>query len=192
MTVFVNYYTCSYGDSFVNMFNGEPVQRIGNLAKCQYHEFVEPDFYTGSPIWQKEKLKQFQRLSKPAVSCHRQYQFDFTKVFDEDISVITIILDELDFLPARFKHIHLDSRKKVIKHPTLQKLLDRYPDRYQEIVLADYQNWVNKNCLDTDIKFYFSWINDGSKISKFCNEHQLKFNQNWLDDIINNKQQYVM
>lgn len=46
MTILVNYYTCSYGDSLVNMFSGNPVKRDKGHATCVFKGFIEPSYYS--------------------------------------------------------------------------------------------------------------------------------------------------
>ena len=192
MTILVNYYTCSYGDSFVNMFNGQPVKRVNDLARCCFDKFIEPVFYDLTYKHRYQDWIDCQKLNLIAVPCHRQNSFDFVKELDESVKIISIILDWDDFLGDRFKSIHLNDRNKFILDSRLKKILDLSPSHYKEIINADYKRWARTNCFNTDIKFNFSWIFDMNKIEEFCLTNNVKFDQDWIIDIRKNLQQYVM
>ena len=192
MTVLVNYYTCSYGDSFVNMFNGNPTLRVNGIAHCNFSKFVEPIFYTQTLDSQQRDWQQCQDLELNSAPCHRQLGYDFAKVLDKDIKVITIELDNIDFLPKRLKKIHLDGRNKAINDPVLDKILKAHPDRYQEVIAKDYQNWLKHNRLQADIEFRFEWIHDPDTVQKFCDQHNLGFDNAWLENIKHDLKQYAL
>lgn len=192
MTVLVNYYTCSYGDSFINMFNGNPVLRQNGIAKCNFSTFIEPDFYVKDVETQKQHWAQCQKLKFRAVPCHRQNSYDFLNFFEEPIKVITIVLDEINFLAPRFKRIHLERRKKSINNSTLAQMLDLYPTKHKEIITQDYNKWITHNMLATDIEFRFSWLRDQQKTQNFCNTHNLEFDQSWVENILQDVEQYAL
>ena len=192
MTILVNYYTCSYGDSFVSMFNGHPVKRVNGLANTCFGKFIEPVFYNPQYEHRSQDWEDYQKLDLIAVPCHRQNAFDFVKEFNQSIKTISIVLDWSDFLGDRFKSIHMDGRNKFVLNNKLKKILEIFPLRYKEIINADYKKWAKVNCLDADIKFNFSWIFDMERVEEFCLNNNLKFDQDWIMDIRKNLQQYVM
>jgi hypothetical protein len=192
MTVLVNYYTCSYGDSLVNMFNGNKVLRVNGIANCSFNGFVEPDFYNKNAAEQQNFWKVCKSLSVASVPCHRQNKFNFSQVFGEPVKVITIELDQIEFLPYRFKKIHLDGRGKEIKNPMLSKLLSVYPDRFSEIITRDYLNWIALNKTATDVTFFFSWFNSPDKVRDFCKQHDLAFDNDWLNNIQQDLHTYAL
>lgn len=192
MTVLVNYYTCSYGDSLVNMFNGQPVRRVNGIALCNYNKFVEPIFYEAHYQDRQQDWQGCQNLDLQAVPCHRQHGFDFSQEFQGDVKVISLILDRMDFLANRFHALHLERRNKVILDKTLASLLARYPQKYQDIICKDYEIWQRTNCFPTDVQFKFSWIQDQDRVRAFCQAHGLGFDPVWLQDIMRDLEQYVM
>ena len=192
MTVLVNYYTCSYGDSLVNMFNGNPVARTHNVTRCNFKGFIEPNFYIKDINDQQVIWSAAKALNLTSLPCHRQNGFDFSHTFDNTIKVITIVLDQINFLPHRFKKIHLDERKKNIKNSMLSKLLERHPAQWKEVIIRDYKIWLEHNLLPTDLSFNISWIQDSEKIYKFCKQHNLLFDQNWIMDIQKDLGQYAL
>jgi hypothetical protein len=183
MTVFVNYYTCSYGDSFTNMFGGYPVNRQGGIATCSFDGFIQPEFYSANL---SDKIyKDFLETKFDVVACHRQNKFNFEKLELPDVKVITIIVDDavIDLLIKRFKKIHLDFRNKSLGNKLLDDMRLARPELSSQLIALDYKKWANENCLDSDIKLHLSWVNDLNKIESFCQQHNLKYNKNWIENI---------
>jgi len=188
MTVFVNYYTCSYGDSFVNMFGGHPVERQRDIAKCFFTGFIEPEFYNGSPT--DQILKEFVETGYNVVPCHRQNKFDFKKLNLSNVTVITIIVDDINLLVNRFAKIHLRTRNKPLGNVLLNNLRLARPELTAQLIELDYKKWIDNNLLDGDVKFHLSWVNDLIKVEQFCQNHKLFYNKNWIENIKMDMLQY--
>lgn len=192
MTVLVNYYTCGYGDSFVNMFNGQPVNRKQDLAPTAFPVFVHPEFYDLPLTEQQLAWQQCLQQNFRSVPCHRQNSLDFSQVFAQHPKVITLILDNCNWLSARFKKIHLDRRGKQIGNALSNAILKKQPDSWAHVIQADYSRWLKNNLLPNDIQFKFSWIYDNQTVKKFCDEHHLAFDAAWLENIQQDIEQYVV
>ena len=188
MTVLVNYYPCSYGDSLVAMLNNSDAIREDNIipADSFTDSFLKKlYFYNLNPDKQKSLLSSLDKNS--AYSCHRQNKLDFAKL--AEVTVISIVLDRTDFLFKRFPAIQLTQNKKKFGNATIQKFIDKVP--METLIAADYAKWAKLNILSTDIKLSFSELIDPSQCLDFCQVNNLNFNIERINDIKNNLNQYV-
>lgn len=184
MTILVNYYPCSYGDSLVAMLNNSDAIRKDNVITT--NSFLkELDFYNLNSDKQKSLLSSLDKNF--AYSCHRQNGLDFAKL--AKVTVISIVLDQIDFLFKRFPAIHLTQNKKKFGDANIEKFIDKVP--METLISADYAKWTKINILSTDIKLSFSELIDPLQCSNFCQVNNLNFNIERINDIKNNLNQYV-
>ena len=174
MATFINYYPCSYGDSFVAMFSGQLIPRKHNLVKTSTGEFKQIDFYQQDSVTQQQRLS---RLGNEIYSCHRQNQFDFSPH-----RVVSIRLDFDDFLAARFKKVHIDQLKKSFANHLVAQLEKKLT--FEQLVKLDYVSWSKKNIFATDIDLPLGLIYDKVALKKFCLQHNFIFNSEQVDDIV--------
>lgn len=188
MTILVNYYTCSYGDSLVNMFSGNPVFRDKGHAVCVFKGFIEPSYYID--IEQQQQVQQQFKDSGLAVApCHRQNHHDFDWI--PDVRVVTVQVDNITALTNRFQHVHFNQHKKTFGNAELNKILSRRPDLAPQLIEKDYKNWISNNLLSNDIVFDLAWIHTPSQVEAFCNQHKLHYNIDWINNIEKDMKQYV-
>jgi hypothetical protein len=180
MATFINYYPCSYGDSFVAMFSGQKIQRKENLITAKNNEFKQIKFYQQDPITIQQYLNQ---LSDGIYSCHRQNQFDFLPH-----RVVSIRVDFDKFLPTRFKKIHIEQLKKYFQNPVILKLEQKLT--FEQLVMYDYTSWSKKNIFTTDIELPISLIYNKSKLENFCSQNNFVFNEEQVDEIVTDIEKY--
>jgi hypothetical protein len=184
MATFVNYYPCTYGDTFVAMFSGQKIQRKNNLIKTQTSDpsviFKQTEFYQQDTKTIKQHLNQ---LPDGIYSCHRQNQIDFLPY-----RVISIRLDFDEFLPSRFKHVHIDQMKKTFKNPLIKNLEKKLT--FEQLVIFDYARWSRVNILSTDIELPISMIYNKSKLQDFCLENKFVFDEDQVDELVKDLEQY--
>ena len=184
MAILVNYYPCSYGDSLVAMLNNSDIVRENNIVNID--SFLKKlDFYKLDSDNQKSLLSSLDKNS--AYSCHRQNGLDFTKL--AEVNVISIVLDQMDFLFKRFPAIHLTQNKNKFGDVNFEKFINKVP--MEKLITADYAKWAKLNILSTDIKLSFSELIDPTQCSNFCQKNTLNFNVERINDIKNNLNQYV-
>lgn len=174
MATFVNYYPCSYGDSFVAMFSGQLIPREHNLVTVSTGEFKQVNFYQQDPAEQQQRLTQ---LPDGIYSCHRQYQFDFSPH-----RVVSIRLDFTDFLATRFKKIHVDQMKKTFANSMIAQLEKKLT--FDQLVISDYVLWSKKNIFTTDIELPLGLIYNKPALKNFCLQHNFIFNEAQVDDML--------
>lgn len=184
MAILVNYYPCSYGDSLVSMLNGASPARLNGQIDTDAPVFKQQDYYLGS---QDKKINLLKNLDNRAYSCHRQKSFDYAVA--GQITVISINVDWIDFLPGRVKKIHLEKNKNKIDNPVLQKLSHKLS--LEQLILFDYKSWAKTNILETDIVLDFTTLIDTTKCENFCSTHNLNYNKDWVVDIQKDLQKYV-
>lgn len=185
MTILVNYYSCSYGDSLVAMFNGLPVVRNNGTVEPVLTELTRPHFYQLAVSQQKEICHAIEQGTINVVPCHRQHGFDFGIVFQTPPTVITVVVDDVDLLSKRFNQIHLESRDKTILNPMLEQIRQQATgDQLHRVIQKDYEIWTRANQKSTDIKFHLSWLDNPEQVEHFCQEHQLDYNKQWVTDIV--------
>jgi hypothetical protein len=174
MATFINYYPCSYGDSFVAMFSGKLIARKNNLITVSNGEFKQIAFYQQHPNTQQQQLSQ---LVDGIYSCHRQYQFDFSPH-----RVVSIKLDFTNFLPTRFKKIQVDQMKKTFANPLIAQLEKKLT--FEQLVNFDYVSWSKKNIFTTDIELPLSLIYNKPALKNFCAQYNFVFNEAQVDNIV--------
>jgi hypothetical protein len=174
MATFINYYPCSYGDSFTAMFSGQVIPRKNNIIPLMSDEFKQLNFYQQDSDTKQQRLSQ---LVDKIYSCHRQYQFDFSPH-----RVVSIRLDFDDFLAKRVKEVHFDQLKKTFANPFIAQMKKKLT--FDQLITIDYVSWNKKNIFTTDIDLPLSLIYDKSKLKKFCSQHNFIFNEAQVDDII--------
>lgn len=174
MATFINYYPCSYGDSFVAMFSGKLIARKNNLINVSNGKFKQIEFYQQHTDTQQQQLNQ---LIDGIYSCHRQYQFDFSPH-----RVVSIKLDFTDFLAGRFKKIHVDQMQNFFANPLIAKLKNKLT--FEQLVTVDYVSWSKKNIFPTDIELPLSLIYNKPALKNFCDQHNFVFNEAQVDEII--------
>jgi len=185
MAIFVNYYPCTYGDSLVSMFQGLNKTRINKLVSLNSRKriwFKLLEFYQSTVDQQQNLLSTLN--SNVIISCHRQHQFNFGK----DNTVISIVLDEFDWIGNRYLDVHINHLGKKLANPKLMQFETKFP--IKDLVVYDYKQWAKYNILDTDIKLPFSFIYNTRELQDFCGTHNLKFSQKKIDEIIKNIDQY--
>jgi hypothetical protein len=184
MATFVNYYPCSYGDTFVAMFSGQKIQRKDNLIIKKTDDlgatFKQIDFYQQDAETKKQQLS---RLPDEIYSCHRQHQFDFLPH-----TVISIRLDVNNFLPARFRDVHIEQLKLTFKNPLIEKLEKKLT--FEQLVIFDYTLWSKNNILSTDIELPMSLVHDKLKLKNFCLENNFVFDEEQVDELIRDMERY--
>jgi len=180
MATFINYYPCSYGDSFVAMFSGQLIPREHNLVTVSTGEFKQLNFYQQDSNIQQQRLSQ---LTDEIYSCHRQYQFDF---FPH--RVVSIKLDFNNFLAARFEKVHVDQMEKTFANPLILQLEKKFT--FAQLVNIDYVSWSKKNIFPTDIELPLGLIYNKPALKDFCLQHNLVFNEAQVDDIITDITKY--
>lgn len=180
MATFINYYPCSYGDSFVAMFSGKLIARKNNLITASRSEFKQIEFYQQHPDTQQQQLSQ---LVDGIYSCHRQYQFDFSPH-----RVVSIKLDFTDFLPTRFKKIHVDQMQKTFANPIIAQLGKKLT--FEQLVISDYTQWSKNNIFATDIELPLSLIFNKPALHRFCVEFNFVFNEAQVDEILTDMATY--
>jgi len=167
------------------MFNGLPVARNYSVVEPVLTELTRPHFYQLDAEQQQEICHAIEQGAIPVVPCHRQQGFDFDLVFQIAPKVITVVVNDLDMLCKRFDHVHLQHREKTILNPTLEKIRQRQPPELAQLVIKkDYEIWARHNHKCTDISFHLSWLDDHKQVQEFCNKHKLKFNAQWIDNIL--------
>lgn len=181
MAIFVNYYPCSYGDSLVSMFSNLGIQRENNLITTPVNYFKFTNFYN---LPAEEKLEILKKLENNIYSCHRQNQFDFGKEY----KVISILLDDINFLPGKFKSIHIDQLGKNFTNPVTLKLSNKLS--LTELIKFDYQYWSKKNILSSDVVLPISLLRNNKEIQLFCKKNNLAYNQNCIDEIKKDMSKY--
>jgi hypothetical protein len=184
MATFVNYYPCSYGDTFVAMFSGQKIQRKDNLIITKTDDlsgiFKQMDFYQQNAETKKQQLSQ---LPDDIYSCHRQHQFDFLPH-----TVISVRLDISDFLPSRFRDVHIEQLKLAFANPLIEKLGKKFT--FDQLVMFDYTRWSKHNILATDIELPMSLIHDKPKLKNFCLKNNFAFNEEQVDELIKDMEKY--
>lgn len=191
MTVLVNYYTCSYGDSLVSMFNGYPVKRTNGVSECVVEELTRPNFYQLDKQEQIDICRNIEQGTILVVPCHRQQGFDFTQVFENSPLVITVVVDDYNFLANRFTKIHLGTRNKEILNPVLDQISKRLgPEQLPLVIQKDYELWQKANTVDTDIKFLLSWLDQPEIVESFCQRHGLHYSTLWVENIVTDMNLY--
>ena len=166
MATFVNYYPCSYGDSLINMFLGKNNTRQNNLITASNPQFKLLPFYN---LKKNEQEKILKNIENKIYACHRQNQFDF----GSSHKVVSIQLDKIDFLPERFKQIHLNQFGGDICNPILKQLVSKLP--LEEIIKLDYQTWSKKNILSSDILLPISMLWNKEMLKNFCDKFNFVF-----------------
>lgn len=180
MSTFVNYYPCSYGDSLINMFSAQNKSRTNNLVILDSTDlFKQPEFY------ERDLQEQHKMLSEldPAViyGCHRQHGFDF----GSSHRVVSIDLDYIDFLPNRIKSVHLAQMKEILLASKFSKL------DHKDKIKFEYRIWAKNNIFDTDVRLPFSLLFDAKGMRDFCHQHNFNFDQNLVNEIVKDLQQYL-
>ena len=90
------------------MFNGLPVVRNNGVVECVLTDLTRPHFYQLDADKQRETCRSIEQGTINVVPCHRQHGVDFTELFDNPVKVITVVVDDFDFLFNRFNRIHLE------------------------------------------------------------------------------------
>jgi hypothetical protein len=184
MATFVNYYPCSYGDTFVAMFSGQKIQRKDNLIITQTNDlsgtFKQMDFYQQDTETKKHQLGQ---LPDGIYSCHRQKQFDFSPH-----TVVSIRLDVNNFLPLRFRDVHIQQLKLAFENPLIEKLGKKFT--FEQLVIFDYTRWSRDNILPTDIELPISLVHDKPKLKNFCLENNFEFDEEQVDELVGDMEKY--
>ena len=184
MATFVNYYPCSYGDTFVAIFSGQKIQRKDNIIITKTNDisgiFKQMDFYQQDTETQQQYLN---HLPDGFYSCHRQNQFDFSPH-----TVVSIRLDIDNFLPSRFRDVHIEQLKLTFKNPLIKKLEKKLA--FEQLVIFDYTSWSKRNILSTDIGFPLSLIYDKSKLKNFCWENNFAFDEEQVDELVRDMEKY--
>ena len=184
MATFVNYYPCSYGDTFVAMFSGQKIQLKDNLIITKTDDlsgiFKQMDFYQQDAETKKQQISQ---LPDEIYSCHRQNQFDFTPH-----TVISIRLDVNNFLPSRFQNVHIQQLKLTFANPLIEELRKKLT--FDQLVIFDYTRWSRNNILSTDIELPMSLIHDKSKLKNFCLKNNFVFNEEQVDELVRDMEKY--
>lgn len=174
MSVFVNYYPCSYGESLLNMFGNFSVQRKNEIIKVSDWRFKRQEFYGLDPAQQKSILID---LDQPFYACHRQNRF----VFEGHVTV-SIILDVIDFLPKRYQHVHMPTVDCILSNKKLLPLVGKIP--IEKIIIKDYNTWAESNIFKDDLKIMFSWIIDKNLfLEEFCHSNNFFYDQTRVDEI---------
>lgn len=182
MAIFVNFYPCSYGDSLATMFSGQTknrTNRTNGIIISNYKFFKLPYFYTWS---RQEQNTLLDNINPGIYSCHRQNGINLYPH-----KIISIVLDKTDFLPRRFMDIQVGLFNKDI-NPTLIKLKDKIS--YSDLIMHDYKTWAKTNILANDIKFPISFLNNKQEVIYFCEYHNLKYDNDMIDSILNDMVRY--
>lgn len=184
MATFVNYYPCSYGDTFVAMFSGQKIQRKDNLIITKTDDlsatFKQMDFYQQDAETKKQQLSQ---LPDDIYSCHRQNQFDFSPH-----RVVSVRLDISDFLPSRFRDVHVEQLKLAFKNPLIEKFEKKLT--FEQLVMFDYKHWSRNNILPSDIELPMSLVHDKLKFKNFCLRNNFDFNEEQVDELVSDMEKY--
>jgi hypothetical protein len=167
----------------VAMLNNSDIVRENNIVKID--SFLKKlDFYKLDSDNQKSLLSSLDKNS--AYSCHRQNELDFASL--AEVTVISIVLDQIDFLFKRFPAIRLTQTKNNFDNFKFAKFINKVP--IETLIAVDYAKWAKLNILSTDIKLSFSELIDPSRCSNFCQKNNLNFNIERINDIKNNLKQY--
>lgn len=177
MAVFVNYYPCSYGDSLVKMFSGQPLSRDNGVVS-NTSLFKKLNFYN-MPADQKQSML-CRLAANQVVSCHRQGSFDF----GSSHRVISVELDLLDFLAPRMQKIHIGAYKLIGPLANNPRLT------WDQKIFADYHYWKRNNILPSDVILPITTVIDKKKLADFCQAQDLIFDKEWADDIKQDFDQY--
>lgn len=182
MAVFVNYYPCSYGESLVNMFGKAEVTRSKEIIEASVPTFKFTDFYLLN-VLDREKI--LQDSLNDFYPCHRQNAIEFS-----GHDTISVVLDVLDFLPARYQKVHLPKLKNFFGNSKLNLLVNKIP--FDRLVFKDYEIWSKTNILKNDKILMFSWIvNDNARLKNFCEEHNFFYDQLQIDEIKKDYRRWV-
>ena len=167
------------------MFNGYPVKRTNGVSECVVEELTRPHFYQLDKQEQIDICRNIEQGTISVVPCHRQQGFDFTQVFDNAPLVITVVVDDFDFLTNRFIKLHLNARNKTILNPVLDQISKRIGANQLPLVIRkDYELWQKANSVDTDIKFLLSWLDQPGIVENFCQQYGLEYSALWVDNIV--------
>jgi hypothetical protein len=173
------------------MFNGFPVVRNDGIVESAVTELTRPHFYQLDVQQQTEICHAIEQGTITVVPCHRQQGFDFDTVFQNAPLVITVVVDNVEFLSNRFNCIHLKLRDKAILNPMLEQIRQQTPpDQLHKVIEKDYEIWSRNNHKPTDIEFHLSWLDCPEQVKKFCAEHQLNYSDHWVTDIVNDMNFY--
>lgn len=185
MTILVNYYPCSYGDSLVYMFRNDLVERkSGTIHEWDYNELKHLAFYNLALAEKIEFFKNFSGIN--FISCHRQQGFDFRQL-DPDIKVISIT----QLIPDRVVDTHLVKRQMDLGNPLLNKLKSKLSQtEWKQLVEKDYNIWAKNNILESDTILEFSTMLDHDAMRSWCTAHNLPFNSAHFYDWFENIKQY--
>jgi hypothetical protein len=173
------------------MFNGLPVVRNDGVVESVVTELTRPHFYQLDAQQQTEICHAIEQGTIRVVPCHRQQGFDFSQVFQTQPWIITVVVDDVDFLSNRFNQIHLKFRDKIILNPVLEQIRQQAtPDQLHKIIKKDYEIWARSNHKSTDIEFHLSWLDCPEQVKDFCTQHQLNYSDQWVTDIVNDMNFY--
>jgi hypothetical protein len=156
------------------MFSDGELVRNQNITIGNTDTLKLPNFYS---LTQDNKINEWKKIaSYPAISCHRQCGFDFNTI--EKVSVISIKVNQRQWLYNRVKHVHWSQHD--IGNPLIKQLYSIVPEKDQDkIIEADYQSWIKKNILDSDDILDFEILLNDS-IYEWCERRQLKVNLDYL------------
>ena len=173
------------------MFNGLPVVRNDGVVETVLTELTRPHFYQLDSQEQQEICHGIEQGTVLVVPCHRQQGFDFDTVFQTPPLVITVVVDDVEFLSKRFNHIHLNIRDKNILNPMLEQIRQTAPAKILDrVIQKDYEIWARNNQKSTDIKFHLAWLDEPNKVKTFCQEYSLNYSDQWVTDIVNDMNFY--
>jgi hypothetical protein len=173
------------------MFNGYPVKRTNGASECVVEELTRPHFYQLDKQKQIDICHNIEQGTISVVPCHRQQGFDFTQVFNNP-QVITVTINDLSFLSRRFAKLHLEIRNKAVLNPMLNQILQRAPEQLDFIIQKDYEIWLRSNRRSTDIEFQLEWINTPVQVASFCQQYNLGYSLDWVNDITLDMKNYAL
>ena len=73
----------------------------------------------------------------------------------------------------------------------LDQLRQRAPkEQLQLIIQKDYEIWARANHVSTDITFRLSWLDTPKRVEDFCQQHDLNYSNQWVNDIVSDMNFY--
>jgi hypothetical protein len=161
------------------MFLGVTPKRQNGITQDIVGDLKRPEFYLKS---RQDKIDHWHKLTAyTMLSCHRQFGFDFNTI--EPVIVVSIKINNRQWLYNRVIKKHWEDLNYDIGNETLKKIKNQLPDKHwSALIESDYRQWERSNILDTDIILDFDWILD-DRIIKWCKDQNLSVSQEALDII---------
>ena len=168
------------------MFSGVNLKRVNDTTVTIANLLKLPNFYS---LAQEEKNVEWQKIAQyPVVSAHRQFGFDFNTI--EKVSVISVKINQRQWLYNRVKQIHYKQKNFAIGNPILQQLRLSLPETHlDKIIETDYNSWTKNNVLMSDDILDFEMLLDDS-IYDWCRHRNLDINEEHLKIIRSDTKKY--